>query len=63
MASRKKSALSEEDLLGIKISDFFYYAGRFKKRKKKKIRNGEQGLKYSRNIFSDGRNGMRQDVV
>ena len=63
VASRKKSALSEEDMLGIKVSDFFYYARRFKKRKKKKIRNGEQGLKYSQNIFSDGRNatgrGMR----
>ena len=56
VASRKKSALSEEDMLGIKVSDFFYYARRFKKRKKKKIRNGEQGLKYSQNIFSDGRN-------
>ena len=29
VASRKKLALSEEDLLGIKVSDFFYYARRF----------------------------------
>ena len=27
-----------------------------RKRKKKKIRNGEKGLKYSRNVFPDGRN-------
>ena len=32
VASRKKSALSEEDMLGIKVSHFFYHAGRFKKR-------------------------------
>ena len=37
VASRKKSALSEEDMLGIKVSDFFYYPRRFRKRKKKKI--------------------------
>ena len=39
VASRKKSTLSEEDKLGIEISDFFYYERRFRKRKKKKIRN------------------------
>ena len=37
VASRKKLALSEEDMLGIKVSDFFYYSRRFRKRKKKKI--------------------------
>ena len=62
VASRKKSALSEEDMLGIKVSDFFYYARRFRKRKKKKIRNGEKGLKYSRNIFPDGPNATGRGV-
>ena len=55
MASRKKSALSEDDMQGIKVSDF-------SKRKKTKIRNGEQGLKYSRNIFSDARNATGRGV-
>ena len=62
VASRKKSALSEEDMLGMKVSDFFSYSRRFRKRKKKKIRNGEQGLKNSRNIFSDGRNATGRGV-
>ena len=51
VASRKKLSLSEEDMLGIKVSDFFYYSRRFRKRKKKKIRNGEQGLKIFSNYF------------
>ena len=62
VASRKKLALSDEDLLGIKVSDFFYYARRFRKRKKKKIRSGNQGLKYSRNIFPDDRNATVRGV-
>ena len=62
VASRKKSGLSEEDKLGIEISDFFYYERRFRKRKKKKIRNGEKGLKYSRNIFPDGRNATGRGI-
>ena len=62
VAFRKKSALSAEDILGIKVSDFFYHARRFRKRKKKKIRNGEQGLKYSRNIFPVGRNATGRGV-
>ena len=63
VASRKKSALSEEEMLGIKVSDFFFYSRRFGKRKKKKIRNGEQGLKYSRQIFSNGRNATGRGVI
>ena len=62
VASRKKSALSEEDMLGIKVSDFFYYSRRFKKRKKKKIRSGEKGVKYSRNIFPDGQDAKVRGV-
>ena len=62
VASRKKLSLSEEDMLGIKVSDFFYYLRRFRKRKKKKIRNGEQGLRYSRTIFLDGRNATERAV-
>ena len=62
VASRKKSALSEEDMLGIKVSDFFYYSRRFRKRKKKKIRSGEKGVKYSRNIFPDGRDAKVRGV-
>ena len=49
-------------MLGIKVSDFFYYSRRFRKRKKKKIRNGEQGLRYSRTIFLDGRNATERGV-
>ena len=33
-------------MLGIKVSDFFYYSRRFRKRKKKKIRPGGKGVKY-----------------
>ena len=62
VASRKKSVLSEEDILGIKVSDFFYYSRRFRKRKQKKIRSGEKGLKYSQNIFPDGRNAKVRSV-
>ena len=47
VASRKKSVLSEEDMLGIKVSNFFTTR---RSSKKKKIRNGENGLKYSRNV-------------
>ena len=55
VASPKKLTLSQEDMEGIKDSDFFYYLRRFRKRKKKKIQSGNQGLKYSRKIFPDGR--------
>ena len=40
VASPKKLALSQEDMEGIKDSDFFYYLRRFRKRQKKKIRSG-----------------------
>ena len=33
-----------------------------RKRKQKKIGNGEKGLKYSRNLFPDGRNATGRGV-
>ena len=54
MASRKKLALSAEDILGIKVSNFFFNLRR-SRRIKKKSRNGERGKRPSRDIFPDGR--------
>ena len=55
---RKKLKLSKEDIFGIAVSDFFYYLKWSRNLKKKKIRNGERGLRQSRNIFSDGKNAV-----
>ena len=63
VASRKKLALSAEDILGMKVSDFFYNLRR-SRRIKKKNRNGERGKRPSREIFPARRNaigrGLRQ---
>ena len=49
-------------MLGIKVSDFFYYSRRFRKRKKKKNRSGDKGVKYTPNIFPDGRDAKVRGV-
>ena len=53
ITSRKK--LSQEDIEGIAVSNFFYHLRRSRKRKRKKIRNGERGVRQSRNIFCDAK--------
>ena len=62
VASRKKLALSEEEMLGIKVSDFFYNLRRSRKLKKKKIRCGEKGLRQSRDLFPHGRDAKGRGV-
>ena len=52
--ARKKSDLSEEDVLCRKVRDFFYYLRRSRKLKKKKTRNGERREGPSRNVFPNG---------
>ena len=59
---KKKLKLSKEDLLGIAISDFFYYLRRSRKLKKKKIRNGERGSRHSRNIFYDVKKSKNSEL-
>ena len=48
--ARKKSGLSEEDVLCRKVRHFFYYLRR-SRNKKKKPRNGERREGPSRNVF------------
>ena len=55
VASRKKLALTEQDILGMKVSNFLYSLRR-SRRLKKKIRNGERGKRQSRDILPDSRN-------
>ena len=59
--TRKKSSLSEEDLLCRKVKDFLYWESR-NRRKKKKPRNGERRVGSSRNDFPQGnakKHGLR----
>ena len=63
MRSRKKLKLSKEDIFGIAVSDFFYHKRRSRNLKKKKIRNGERGLRQSRKILSDGKNAKHRDLI
>ena len=60
MTSRKK--LSQEDISGIAVSDFFYHLRRSRKLKKKKIRNGERRVGQSRNIFCDAKKPKNREL-
>ena len=60
VTSRKK--LSQEDISGIAVSDFFYHLRRSRKLKKKKIRNGERGVRQSRNIFCDAKKNKKTRI-
>ena len=59
VTSRKK--LSQEYISGIAVSDFFYHLRRSRKLKKKKIRNGERGVRQSRNIFCDAKKTINSE--
>ena len=58
VASRKKLALSEEDILARKVSDFFFNLRRSTKIKKKK-RGVRHRMAESRNVFPDGMNARK----
>ena len=58
MASRKKLALSEEDILARKVSDFFFNLRRSTKIKKKK-RGVRHRMAEPRNVFPDGMNARK----
>ena len=51
--ARKKSSLSEEDIICRKVSDFLYWRSR-QLRRKKKPRNGQRRVGPSRNVFPQG---------
>ena len=56
--ARKKSSLSEEDIICRKVGDFLYWRSR-KLRKKKKPQNGERRVGTSRNVFPKANAGKR----
>ena len=62
MASRKKFGLTEEDKLGLKVSDFFYNWNRSRRVKKKNTRGGKRGLCPSENVFPNVRNASKSGV-
>ena len=63
--TRKKSSLSEEDIICRKVSDFLYWRSR-QLRRKKKPRNGQRREGPSRNVFPPGnakKRGLRSRKI
>ena len=63
--TRKKSSLSEEDIICRKVSDFLYWRSR-QLRRKKKPRNGQRREGPSRNVFPQGnakKRGLRSRKI
>ena len=63
--ARKKSSLSEEDIICRKVSDFLYWRSR-QLRRKKKPRNGQRRVGPSRNVFPQGnakKRGLRSRKI
>ena len=62
VASRKKLGLTEEDMLGLKVSDFFYNWSRKRRVKKKSTRGVKGRLSPCVNIFPTARNASKSGV-